>query len=204
MGMFDSLHTGWSCGQVKCLGNALNDFVPGDVVQLHVLPSGERLRQLCDQLAEYEAANPQVEIDELRVPPFDPSKGFWENFLQADSSVAEGWSPDDLSPGELDQLLKEVRTQDESHEEKFHPLGPLISGDASDVPSWHIVMDHGYATFLDGVFTSWDVRVEDDLPIVSNRGRPLEVKALDLGWSSRPVDCKVCAELRDIADVADE
>lgn len=35
MGMFDSLHTGDRCGQVKCLSNSLADFVPGDEVTLY-------------------------------------------------------------------------------------------------------------------------------------------------------------------------
>ncbi len=173
MGMFDSLHTGWVCGQVKCLGKGLRDLVPGDVAQLHVIPEGERLLQLAAQSDEYEAAHPSPYLDEVE--------------------------------GELVLVTPDLaEASGEGAEMEFDPKGPLLFGDASDVSSWHIAMDHGYATFLDGVFTSWDVRVEDDLPIVSNRGRPLEVKALDLGWSSRPVDCKVCAELREIADVADE
>ena len=65
MGMFDSLHTGWCCGQVKCLGKELRDFVPGDVAQLHVIPEGERRAQLAAQYDEYEAAHPSPYLDEV-------------------------------------------------------------------------------------------------------------------------------------------
>ena len=127
MGMFDSLHTGWVCGQVKCLGKGLRDLVPGDVVQLHVLPSGERLRQLCDQLAEYRAANPQVEIDELRVQPFDPRRVSGKTSYKTIHRLRRDgarW----FSPGELDQLLKEVRTRDESLKRNFTRLGSAHLG----------------------------------------------------------------------------
>lgn len=174
MGTWDALHTGRYCGQVKCLGKGLRDLVPGDVAELYVHPSGERLEQLNAQLKVYLAAHPRPYMDEVEgelvfVTP-DPEEG----------------------SGEVDGS-------------DFDPVGLLIFGDASDVPSWHIAMDHGYATFVDGVFTSWDVCVEDDLPIVGSYGRPLDIKDLRLGYSGLPGDCEVCAKLRgEDVDVTDE
>lgn len=46
MGLFDSLHTGDRCGQVKCLGKRLADIVPGDEVVLHRIATPEELAEL--------------------------------------------------------------------------------------------------------------------------------------------------------------
>ena len=53
MGMFDSIHTGWHCGQVKCFGRAGKDYVPGDRVHLVVAsPYSRREASLYDSLHE--------------------------------------------------------------------------------------------------------------------------------------------------------
>lgn len=49
MGMYDSLHTGDRCGQVKCLGKSLSDFVPGDEVTLRRIPDAAELAELGEE-----------------------------------------------------------------------------------------------------------------------------------------------------------
>jgi hypothetical protein len=159
--------------RVKCLGKSMRDLVPGDVAQLYVHPSGERLEQLDAQLKVYLAAHPSTYIGEV---------GGELVLVTADPEDRAG----------------EVAGSD------FDPTGLLYRGEESDIRSWHIAMSHGYATFIDGVFSSWDRRVEDDLPIVGSYGRPLDIKDLRLGWSDLSGDCELCAELRgEAADVAD-
>lgn len=62
--MFDSIHTGWHCGQVKCFGRTGRDYRPGDRVRLEVasvyLP---RERSLYDSLHEVRLDDFQVIMD---------------------------------------------------------------------------------------------------------------------------------------------
>ena len=48
MGMYDSLHDGTHCAQVKCLGKQLGDFIPGDAAVLHRVDAHEDLKGLAE------------------------------------------------------------------------------------------------------------------------------------------------------------
>ena len=56
MGLYDSIHTGTRCGQVKCLGKCVSDVVPGDHRVLHVIPQGQRAEEIKEDLRAFIAA----------------------------------------------------------------------------------------------------------------------------------------------------
>jgi hypothetical protein len=66
MGLFDEIHTGERCGQVKCLGKGMGELVIGDSAVLYALPWGEHEAEVEAELAafvaggrgEYDAGSP--------------------------------------------------------------------------------------------------------------------------------------------------
>jgi hypothetical protein len=53
MGTYDDIHGGKYCGQVKCLGKALRQIVPGMEVELYVFAAGLREDEILEELELY-------------------------------------------------------------------------------------------------------------------------------------------------------
>jgi hypothetical protein len=81
MGLYDSIHTGERCGQVKCLGKNVSDVVPGDHRTLHVIPQGERAEELKAELRAFIAAG---------ASEYDPTSPTWLLF-NGEPSDATSW-----------------------------------------------------------------------------------------------------------------
>ena len=83
MGMFDSLHTGDRCAQVKCLGKTLADYIPGDSARLHRIATDAELVEL----GEPPQPSSMVSTEELRAWSAHPhTRGWADGFVRDEVS----------------------------------------------------------------------------------------------------------------------
>jgi hypothetical protein len=171
MGLYDEVHFGNRCGQVKCLGKGMRAYAPGDHVVLHALPTGSRLAEVLSELslAQQVRQERQRLVERTRI-----ASGDRREFTPTDE--------------QLFYFGVDGHTNDAA-------LSAIMFGDESDVASWQIKMDDGYVLCVNQTLFAWAADPDPDLPVVNNVGQALECNPGRVGRIAVPRDCETCADL---------